>query len=137
MARTSKISDPNVAKAVAIAYIEGMSRQEMADEFGVKDLDTITAWCRDPRVKAHAAKFAQERVLRITRKVDSEMERRMQDLKDMDVEQILKIRKEYLDRALKVDVGGGITSDTTNDTIEAIENDPELLKGLMEILEKT
>src|SRR4051812_41036406 len=126
MARTSKIAIPEFAKAVAEAYIGGMSRDDMAAEFEVHP-DTMTIWCRDPRVQMHAARFAQERVNRILSKVDSEMHARLQHVSKLDIEQLLKIRKEYLDRALKIDLGAASqTAETINEVAAAVQDKPEL-----------
>lgn len=135
--RTSRIEDADFAKAVALAYVEGLTRQEMCDEFGVRDPDTITKWCRDPRVKAHAAKFAQERILRIVSRTDTEIERRLSSIDEEEIETILKIRKEYLNNAVRIEVGGGeANSDTINDTLEEMENNPELMADLAKLLER-
>lgn len=134
MARTSKLTNPEIAKAVAEAYIEGISRDEMGEMFGVHK-DTITAWCRDPRVQAPAARMAQDRVTRITRRIDSEIEGRLAHVGKMDLDQLLKVRKEYLDRALKIDLGAATNhAETVNDAIQAMEENPDLAAELTELL---
>lgn len=134
MARISKLANPEFAKAVAEAYINGVSRDEMAVMFGAHK-DTITAWCRDPRVQNHAARMAQDRVTRITRRIDAEIEGRLAHVGSMDVELLLKVRKEYLDRALKIDLGAAQNhSETVSETIQALEDDPELADALRELL---
>lgn len=130
MARTSKLANPEFAKAVAEAYIDGMSRTEMAEIFGAHK-DTITDWTRDPRVQAHAARMAQERVLRITRRIDAEIENRLDNIGDMDEELLIKLRKEFLDRSLKVDLNNAKDdAGTMADAIDALENNPELAAQL-------
>lgn len=132
MSRVSKLAIPEFAKAVAEAYINGMSRVEMADLFEVHK-DTITDWTSDPRVQAHAAKFALERVNRITRRIDTEIENRLQDTDDMDTEVLLKIRKEFLDRSLKVDLSKGADNpETINEAVNALEENPDLAKQLQD-----
>src|SRR4051812_4726806 len=103
MGRISKLANPEFSKAVAEAYINGCSREEMGEMFGVHK-DTITDWTRDPRVQGHAARFAQERVNRITRRIDSEIEGRLLDAEEMETEVLLKIRKEFLSNSLKIDL---------------------------------
>lgn len=135
MARISRLANPEFARAVAEAYAAGASRQEMADEFGAH-VDTITDWTRDPRVQGHAAKFAQERANRITRRLDSEIERRIENVDDEDkfpMELLLKVRKELLDRALKIELGGGANQpETINEIVGNLEEDPELARQLQE-----
>lgn len=136
MARVSKLANPGFAKAVAEAYINGMSRSEMADMFDAH-VDTITLWTQDPRVQAHAARMAQERVTRITRKIDTEIEGRLQDAHDMETELLLKVRKEFLDRALKIDLGNPKENpDTINETIAALEENPELAAAFKELFKE-
>lgn len=132
MARVSRLANPEFAKAVGEAYADGCSRTEMSEMFGAH-VDTITDWCRDPRVQAHAARFAQERVNQITRITDREILTRLNDADDMDTELILKIRKEFLERALKLELGkAGQQAETINEVVQNLEDDPELARQLQE-----
>lgn len=135
MARISRLANPEFAAAVGEAYAKGFSRQEMADEFGAHK-DTITDWCQDPRVQKYAARFAQERVNRITRKLDSELDARLDEIRDEDkfpVELILKMRKEMLDRSLKIDLGkAGEQPETINEMVQNLEENPDLARQLVE-----
>lgn len=132
MGKVSRLDNPEFAKSVAEAYIKGMARPEMAELFEVHK-DTITVWTQDPRVQAHAGRLALERVNRITRKIDGEMEARMAHVSDWEIDELLKVRKEYLDRALKIDLGAGHTADTTNELLEAMDESPEFAKRLLEL----
>lgn len=129
----SRLSDPEVAKAVAEAYINGVSRTEMAEIFGVHK-DTITIWTRDPRVLAHGGRFAQERVARISRLIDKEVEERLEDIDELDIEQLLKIRKEYIERVVKFENTSAETTSTVNDTVKAIEENPEIAEALLKMV---
>lgn len=132
MARTSRLANPEFAKAVGEAYAEGCSRAEMADMFGAH-VDTLTDWTRDPRVQAHAARFAQERVNQITRITDREILNRLKDADEMEPELLLKIRKEFLDRALKIDLSkASEQAATINEVTSNLEDDPELAMKLQE-----
>lgn len=132
--RRSKLQNPEIVKTFAEAWITGASRKELSKLFGIS-VDTVTNWTQDPRVQANAARFAQERVNRITRKLDGEIEGRLDNVKDWDTELILKVRKEYLDRALKVDIGGNInTAEATNELLNAMDEDPEFAMKLREML---
>lgn len=136
MPKQSRISEPDFAKAVAEAYSDGMSRAEMAAMFNVSK-PTITTWTRDPRVQAHASKMALDRVNRITRKVDSEIDARLQHIDNWDIDTILKVRKEYLDRSLKIDLGVGATAETTNEILEAMDSDPDFAEAILELADKS
>lgn len=134
MARISRLANPDFAKAVGEAYADGCSRTEMSEMFGAH-VDTITDWCRDPRVQAHAARFAQERVNQITRITDREILKRLEDADEMDTELMLKIRKEFLERALKIDLGKGAeNAETINEVVQNLEDNPELARQLQEMV---
>lgn len=121
MGRVSRLNDTNFAKEVAALYVEGKTRREMADHFNVH-VDTITDWTQDIRVKAHAAKMSQERVNRITRRIDATIEGRLQEADKLDTETLLKIRKEFRDQVVKMDVGNADkNADTIKDTMELME----------------
>lgn len=132
--RISRLSDPGFAKAVAEAYTDGLKRAEMAELFGCHE-DTMSDWVRDPRVQAHAMRLVQERVGRITRKLDSEIDRRILDVDDEDkypMELILKMRKELLDRAIRFDFGNGKNeAQLTSDAISAAEEDPDFAREMI------
>lgn len=133
--RISRLADATFAKQVAQAYADGTGRQEMAAMFGCHE-DTITDWVRDPRVQGHAQRFMQERVNRISRKLDTEIDRRIEDVDDEDrfpMELILKIRKELLDRALKPEFGQSKNeAQLTSDAISQAEEDPDFARQLQE-----
>lgn len=133
--RKSRLADPNFAKAVAELYISGMSRKEMAEELNCIP-ETVGIWCQDPRVQAHAGRLALERVNRITRKIDSEMEARMQHINQWSLDEVLKVRKEYIERAIKVgvDLSDAAKGDTVNEISEAMDQSPEFAEQLRELL---
>lgn len=132
MARISKLENAEFAKAVAEAYITGASRDEMAEAFGCHK-DTISDWIRDPRVQAHAGRFARERVLRIIRKTDMRLLNIMEDMDDLDAETTIKIRKELISRPLiELDDGKGAGNDaqTMGQALDALEADPDMAAAL-------
>lgn len=131
MGRISRLDNPTFAKLVADLYISGVSRPEMAAELGCH-VDTITDWTKDARVQAHASRAAQERVHRIGRKIDAVIEGRLiEGADDMDTETLLKIRKEYLDRPLKIMLGEADKNpDTIVDAMSVLEDNPDLMRAL-------
>ncbi len=99
--RPNPLADPVFATAVAEAFAAGLSRKNMCELFGVKDVDTITRWRRDARVKAIALKIIEDRVLMVTRKVDGVIAERLEHASDMTITELLAIRKEFLGGALR------------------------------------
>lgn len=93
--RPSRLEDVTFLKRVAECFYDGLSRKAMCAELGVADADTITRWRRDPRVKTIVGKLNEDRVMQISRKVDSIIEGRLAHAKELDTETLIKIRKEY------------------------------------------
>lgn len=135
MARQNRLDDVEFAKLVAELWVRGVGRDEMAAELDCHK-DTISGWVRDPRVRAHVRTQARERVDRISRKIDGEMERRLAFIEDWDTEVVLKVRKEYLDRPLKLaEDGGASEAGATNELAEAMDSNPELASDLLKLLD--
>lgn len=106
----------------------------MCEELGVSDPDTITRWRRDPRVQALVGKLNADRVQQISRKIDSVIEGRLANVKKMDTNTLLRIRKEY---------GGSAVARTERsddatilDAMDALEENPEFADDLAEFLER-
>jgi hypothetical protein len=136
MARPHRLDDQDLAKAVAAAYVEGWSNQQMCDEFAVKDKHTISRWVKDPRVKAHATRLAQDRVLRILRRTDHIIESRLQNTDEIETADLLRLRKEFLGGGtLKVEVTKPDEA-TTDEVMDDLEKDPELAGALSEWLRR-
>lgn len=134
--RTNRLDDPEFAQAVADAYVSGASNAAIAETLNCHK-DTIRWWVRDPRVRARVRTGLRERAERISRKIDGEIERRLADLSDMEIQDILKVRKEFLDRPLKqLEDGGASEAGATNELAEAMDADPELASELMTLLNR-
>lgn len=134
--RPSKLKDPDFCKLIAETYVSGHNTEEMAETFECHK-DTVRIWVKDPRVQAHIVKLTRERIARITRKIDSEMEGRLQYISSWKLEDILKVRKEYLDRTRTADTGdsSGSSADTIDELSEAMDNDPKLAEALRALVE--
>jgi hypothetical protein len=136
MGRISRLNDPDFAREVAEAYVLGMSRPEMAARFDVH-IDTITAWKRDLRVRTVAKTLHEDRIMEMTRKVDAEMQARLNSnrIKEMDDETLIKFRKELIGDKKTIELSGAIdTSAAKGDLWKTLDQDPELamkLAGLM------
>jgi hypothetical protein len=128
--RPSRLLNAEFCIAVAEAYVSGMDKDAMAEALNCHR-DTVRFWVKDPRVQAHIVRLTRERVARITRKIDSEMEARMAHTSSMKIEDLLKIRKEYLSRTHSGDdAGSSATSETINELSEAMDSDPKLAEAL-------
>jgi hypothetical protein len=133
MARPNPLADPTFAKQVAEAFAAGASRADMCEMFGVKDPDTITRWRRDPRVKSHALKIIEDRVLQVTRKVDGVIAERLEHASDMTVTELLAIRKEFLGGALRAQTERA-DDETIHEAQAFLEKNPEVAEQLEAML---
>lgn len=131
--RKSGLEDPERVRLAAAMYAEGWTRKAMAEELGVSEW-TVTQWRKDPRVRAQVKKLTEDRILRITGRIDHIIAGRLQEAEDMDTELLLKIRKEFLGGAFRAQAEGAEADDTTiNKTMAALE-DTNLAQGLKDLL---
>lgn len=126
--RPHALADPEYAKEVAEAFAAGCSRVQMAEMFGVTK-DTITRWRRDPRVKAHAFKIIEDRVLQVTRKVDGIIAHRLEQADEMTMTELLAVRKEFLGGSLRARTES-IDEDTIGEAQEWLEKNPDAVELL-------
>lgn len=133
MARPNPLADPEFAKKVAEAFADGASRQDMCDLFGVRDKATITRWRRDPRVKVHALKIIEDRILQVTRKVDSVIAARLENAENMTVVELLAIRKEFLGGALRAQTEKA-DEETVGEAMKFLEENPGAMDKLDAIM---
>lgn len=132
--RPSLLDDPEMVDLFARAVAEGLTNKQLSETFHIGER-TARDHKKDPRVKAAAFKYAQDRVLLITRKTDAEIERRLEKTADMDVIELLKVRKEFLGGAFRAQTEGGKADDRTiTDAMDSLEGDPELAAKLLDLL---
>lgn len=131
--RPNPLADPEFAKQVAEMFAAGASRRDMCETFGIRDPATITRWRRDPRVKVHALKIIEDRVLQITRKVDGHIAERLEHASDMTVNELIMIRKEFLGGALRSQTEN-VDADTINEAQAWLEANPAAAEQLEQLL---
>lgn len=138
MARTSYLDKfPELRDFVALKYIEGYSNQAIADavnnEWEALNVhkDTIITWRKDDEVDAKVHRLNRERVARILRRTDTELERRLEKMaQNMDTDELIKLRKEFRPERdahtdEKVDRAGLI-----QELFGAAQEDPELAQKI-------
>ena len=130
--KQSYMSDIDNAKLVASMFVGGMTAKQMAYELDVSEW-TIGQWRRDPRVKAHAHKLIEDRIIQISRRVDSQIERRLENADKLSIRELLEIRKEFLGGALRRQTED-IDEGTVNEAVAAIEKNPDLVEQLAAVL---
>lgn len=121
--RPHALADPELAQKVAEAFVDGASRKDMCDIFNVTP-QTITRWRRDPRVKGIVLKLIEDRILHVTRKVDSVIAQRLQSPEDMTTKELLEIRKEFLGGQLRAQTEKA-DGETVNQAMTWLDEHPE------------
>lgn len=133
MARPTPLSDPEFAKTVAAAFVSGMTHKDIAAQFNIHP-DTVTYWRRDPRVKAHAMKMIEDRVLAVTRRIDSIIEGRLQHAENMSIKDLVMLRKEFLGGALRQQTENA-DEQTISEVMTALDKNPDLADQLQALVE--
>jgi hypothetical protein len=132
--RSPVLDDPEQLELFIQGLCNGMSNDDLADMFSVTSR-SIRSYKHDPRVRAGSLKFIEERVIRVTRQVDTEIEKRLEECNELDTETLLKIRKEFLGGAMRMQTQGGKTdAKTINEAMDEIESNPEFAKELQDLL---
>lgn len=130
--RPSLLDDPEQQLKVAEAFTSGMTMEDIAAEFDVA-LSTARRWRRDPRIKAHCLKMTEDRILVITRKIDSQIESRLRDAGQMTVKELLEIRKEFLGGAFRAATEGA-DDETVTQAMALLEKNPQLAQQMVALL---
>ena len=108
MSRTSPLDRPGALEKFAELYAAGLKREELAEEFDVSK-DSVSRWLRREDVQMAIAEVNRRRTNRIVRKIDSQIEARLgndDQLKNMDVKDLLAIRRELVPQKLEVGKAG-------------------------------
>lgn len=135
----SQLDDEDTRESFARAYVSGASMRELAETYRIS-LPTCRSWVKDPRVQRLITDGMNERVNRLTRKIDSEIENRINGphMRNMGLDDLLKIRKEILGPATqRVQVEQTTTVQGPDPTMAlwgALDGDPEAMKALGRVL---
>jgi hypothetical protein len=132
----SRIDDPGYAEAVAELLAAGLTNAQVAEALGDgTHPDTVKRWARHAKVQAHLSRIREERVNRVTRKIDSVIEGRLSDpnaLRDMDMKDLVALRRELLGPAAqRVIVNRGADeAEAAAELFAMLARNPELAKAL-------
>lgn len=89
---------PGLIELVAELYAAGLNNKEMLENLPISDPKSLRQYLKDERVQKAVAEIMGERAVRVRRKIDTEIDSRLSNpkrLRDMPVDSLLKIRKEY------------------------------------------
>lgn len=103
--RPHYLEDPEEGPArrrqLAELVSRGTKRAEIAEAFD-RHPDTISNWIHRPDVQALISQMNRERVNRIVSRVDAELEQRLERIGTMELEDVLKLRKEMVPHRVEV-----------------------------------
>jgi alkanesulfonate monooxygenase SsuD/methylene tetrahydromethanopterin reductase-like flavin-dependent oxidoreductase (luciferase family) len=130
--QTSLLNDPEKCNEIAADMATGMSNPDLAEKYEVTKR-TVMRWRRDPRVRGPLHKYTEDRIMSITRRVDSKIESIL-DNSDLTVQELILIRKEFLGGALRTQAETSTADDpeTVAAAMQALEENP----GFMEEMER-
>lgn len=121
--RPSLMADEEARKKVAEIHANGGTRADIVAEFGVHE-STVTTWLQREDVKAEVDRIIRDRTHRILRKVDTRIEVELANVDKMKLEDLLKVRKEFLPdrKEIKLNVS---QEDALAELFTAAADDPE------------
>jgi transcriptional regulator with XRE-family HTH domain len=130
------LDDPDQLRLFAECIAAGLSAKEIVELLHIST-KSVARYRKDQRVIAACMKIIEARVVRITRRIDTEIERRLdEEAADIDTDTLLRIRKEYLGGQLRLQTQGSDPgADVINDAISQIEESP-FAAELQELLER-
>lgn len=132
----SRIDNPEYAEAVAKLLSEGLTNADTAEALGDgTHPDTVKKWAKNPKIQAIRTRLTQERVNRVTAKLDSVIEGRLSDadaIKAMDIKDLVALRRELLGPAAQrlVVHRGADEASATMELMQTLAANPELAAAL-------
>lgn len=142
--RPTPLNDPEFVDKYALALAEGLTNDQLAETFNI-GLTSVKTYKRDARVKSALGKYIEDRILRISRKVDATVEAHLEMIrsdatlttKDK-VELLLKIRREFLGGAFRMQAEGGkLDAQQVNAAMDQLESDPSFAAELRDLFERS
>jgi transposase len=126
----SAMEDPAKRKFLAELYVDGLKRKEIAAEFGVVP-DTISGWLQRQDVKALVTKLIEDRANRILRHTDKKIEGVLLSDKKIELDELLKIRREFAGSKVEVTSKDGDKSAAVDELMQRLHDDPTLIDRLV------
>jgi len=118
---------------VATLHANGATRAVIAEEFGVAP-DTVGAWLQREDIKALVDKILRDRTHRILRQVDTRIEGILQHVEKLKLEDLLKIRKEFLPDRKEIHLNVS-KEDALSELWERVAEDPEAAARILGLTE--
>ena len=123
------MDDKPVRESLARMYADGLNRTQIAEELGVNP-STVSGWVKRADVQGLISKFIEERSNRVLRHTDKTIEAKLMSSKELELEELLKIRKEFAGQKVEITNRDGDRSAATDELMQRLHEDPELLDRL-------
>ncbi len=124
------MDEPAMRESLARMYADGRSRTEIAEELGCNP-STVSGWVKRADVQALISKFIEERSNRVLRHTDKKIEGILMSGKELELEELLKIRKEFAGQKVEVTNRDGDKAAATDELMQKLHANPELLDQLL------
>lgn len=124
---------------IAELWVEGLTNNAIAEtvhsEFAeIEDVpvkNTIINWRKDEVVENKIHALMRERIGRVVRKTDAAIAKKLEDVDDLTVDEVLKIRKEFVPERDALTDEKQDASQIDEDLFGLMEDDPEFAEKLM------
>jgi DNA-binding transcriptional regulator LsrR (DeoR family) len=124
------MEDKSIRESLARMYADGMSRKDIADALGVNP-STISGWVKRADVQALVSKLIEERTNRVLRHTDKMIEGRLTSGATIELDELLKIRREFAGQKVEVTSRDGDKASATDELMQRLHENPELLDKLL------
>jgi hypothetical protein len=134
MARPSTLDQVDgLRDFVAEMWMNGLTNEEVAEKVHEQFAEieerpakrTIQNWRQDEEVKAKVHAITRERIARVVRKTDTAIETKLENVDELTVDEVLKIRKEFLPERDALTDEKADAGKTAEELFGAMEEDPE------------
>lgn len=136
--RPSTLEDEEKLPIIAEAIANGSTNKAVVKILAESGINTTTKtvglWKKDERVKVRVQKIISDRAQQISRKVDTIIQRRLEDEESLSMRDLVMLRKEFgASDATKASV----SNDALKDAYRAVQNNPDLIERMFKQIEET
>lgn len=117
---------PELKDQLAELTADGVSQTEIAKALGVKDRGTVADWQKRPEIQARVAEIIRTRCNTITRHTTRRIEGLLNSGKDISLENLLKIHREFAGSTLNINHSDADAGQALEELMLAVHDDPAL-----------
>jgi len=117
---------PELKDQLAELTADGVSQTEIAKALGVKDRGTVAEWHKRPEIQTRVAEIIRTRCNTITRHTTRRIEGLLNSGKDISLENLLKIHREFAGSTLNINHSDADAGQALEELMLAVHDDPAL-----------